>query len=263
MRFGLEHPTIVGYTSEPPTLRIIIWLLTYVNDLWFSSLYDNTIIMNLGVCMVRKTMWVVMTFLALSIAGYVLVLYGVIGANQAPLIQGKLEEITLSSFYYVLLYLHIVSSVVALVIGPFTLSKTFREKNIGRHRKLGKIYMLGVMIGGISGYYLAFHATGGLVGKLGFGTLSVLWLTTAYLALKNIRNIRVENHQRWMIRNYALTFAAVTLRLYIIMLLVFIGEEHFAMGYPIIAWLCWVPNLITAELFIRSRVYKVSRGLPG
>jgi uncharacterized membrane protein YozB (DUF420 family) len=204
----------------------------------------------------RKILWVIMTILAFSIAGFALVQYVGIGANNASLIQGKLEEFSLSSFYYVMLYIHIIASVVALVLGPFNLSEKFRERNISRHRKLGKVYLLGVLIGGISGLYLAFHATGGLTAKFGFSTLALLWLLTAYLALRQIRRKQIESHQQWMIRNYALTFAAVTLRLYIILLLVFIGEEHFAVGYPIIAWLCWVPNLIVAELFIRWRAYK-------
>jgi uncharacterized membrane protein len=205
-------------------------------------------------------MWVVMTVLAISIAGYVLVSYGVFGANNMPLIQGKLEFMTLNSLFFGVLYIHIIASVVALVIGPFNLSKKFREKNLRRHRMLGKMYLLGVLLGGVSGLYLAVLASGGLVAKLGFGTLAILWLVTAYLALWNIKNKRVVNHQRWMIRNYALTFAAVTLRLYIILVLASVGGQYFEVAYPIIAWVCWLPNLIVAELLIRRRVTNFHSG---
>lgn len=199
----------------------------------------------------KKKLWLIMTLLAISIAGYVFVLFGIIGATKAPLIAGKLEEMSLSLVYYINLYIHIIFSVVALVIGPFTLSKKFRVKNLVLHRKMGKVYMLSILFGGISGFILAFDATGGLPGMLGFAALSILWLTTVTMALWHIRNKRVASHQRWMIRNYALTFAAVTLRLMIMILVVFIGGEYFAIGYPIIAWLCWVPNLLFAELYIR------------
>jgi hypothetical protein len=64
-----------------------------------NSLVGQSTILNLGVCIVKRVMWVIMTFLALSIAGYVLVSYGVIGANNMPLIQGKLEQMTLSSIF--------------------------------------------------------------------------------------------------------------------------------------------------------------------
>jgi hypothetical protein len=54
-----------------------------------------------------------------------------------------------------------------------------------------------------------------------------------------------------MIRSFALTFAAVTLRLYLPFPMIW-GFE-FIEGYRIIAWLCWVPNLLIAELWIHNR----------
>ncbi len=73
----------------------------------------------------------------------------------------------LSEFWYSMLFTHITTSIVALVIGPFTLSTKFRERNINRHRIAGRIYMVGILLGGLSGLYLSFYATGGLVAKLG------------------------------------------------------------------------------------------------
>jgi hypothetical protein len=74
-----------------------------------------------------------------------------------------------------------------------------------------------------------------------------------------------------MIRNFALTYAAVTLRLWLALLIA--GQGVFATGqfdagaaftnaYVIVPFLCWVPNILVAELliarwglpsFIRSR----------
>ena len=48
-----------------------------------------------------------------------------------------------------------------------------------------------------------------------------------------------------MVRNFALTFAAVTLRLWLPGMVV--GGVPMEIAYPIVAWLCWVPNLIVAE----------------
>ena len=94
----------------------------------------------------------------------------------------------LSAFWYMMLFIHITTSIVALVIGPFTLSTKFRERNINRHRIAGRIYMVGILLGGVSGLYLSFYATGGLVAKLGFSLLSVFWLTSAYQALHRVKN---------------------------------------------------------------------------
>jgi hypothetical protein len=70
----------------------------------------------------------------------------------------------------------------------------------------------------------------------------------------------VESHRRWMIRNYSLTFAAVTLRLWIPILMV--AGNDFPSTYTTVAWLAWVPNLIVAELIasrvVRSKQFAVS-----
>ena len=61
-----------------------------------------------------------------------------------------------------------------------------------------------------------------------------------------------------MIRNYSLTFGAVTLRIWLPLFIVLFGIERFELSYAIIAWLAWVPNLIVAELFIRKDLIKES-----
>ena len=55
----------------------------------------------------------------------------------------------------------------------------------------------------------------GLVGEFGLILLGMLWLWTGWNAYRNIRAGNKEIHREWMTRNYALTFAAVTLRLWL------------------------------------------------
>ena len=59
-------------------------------------------------------------------------------------------------------------------------------------------------------------------------------------------------HERWMIRSFALTLAAVTLRIYL-PIGVTLNNGEFTFPYTIIAWACWVPNLIVAEIFLTLR----------
>jgi hypothetical protein len=54
-----------------------------------------------------------------------------------------------------------------------------------------------------------------------------------------------------MIRSFALTLAAVTLRFYL-PIPPSLGYD-FDDGYRAIAWLSWVPNLMLAELYVRWR----------
>lgn len=203
----------------------------------------------------NKKTWFIFSVLAILISGYSIVQYLIMDAHQAGFVRLKLMFMsTLNLFWYIMLYIHIVFSVVALVIGPFTLFSKFREKNINWHRILGKIYMIGILFGGVSGLYLAFYATGGLVSQLGFGCLSIFWMITASQALVKIKHKKIYNHQKWMIRNYSLTFAAVTLRIWLVLFTFLFGFKNFNLSYAMIAWLCWVPNLIVAELIIQRKL---------
>ncbi|MEW4235483.1 DUF2306 domain-containing protein [Bacillus thuringiensis] len=205
----------------------------------------------------NRKIWFVFTFFALLVSSYIVVQYFIMDGFQTGLVKVKLMfGSKLSAFWYMMLFIHITTSIVALVIGPFTLSTRFRERNINRHRIIGRIYMVGILLGGVSGLYLSFYATGGLVAKLGFGLLSVFWLISAYQALNRVKNKKIKEHRNWMIRNYSLTFGAVTLRIWLPLFIVLFGIERFELSYAIIAWLAWVPNLIVAELFIRKRLNK-------
>ncbi|HYO78416.1 MAG TPA: DUF2306 domain-containing protein, partial [Thermoanaerobaculia bacterium] len=90
----------------------------------------------------------------------------------------------------------------------------------------------------------------GWITHLGFGTLGAFLVFTTLAAFLAIRKGDVERHRSWMIRSYALMFAAVMLRLE----LPFLGAAFgFDDGYRIVAWLCWIPNALVAEAIVRSR----------
>jgi hypothetical protein len=90
-----------------------------------------------------------------------------------------------------------------------------------------------------------------LIAVLGFSGLAVAWLFCTLKAYRSICQFEIEKHQQWMIRSYALTFAAVTLRLWIPLFQIFTPLD-FISSYKIIAWLCWVPNLILVEWMVRK-----------
>ena len=70
---------------------------------------------------------------------------------------------------------------------------------------------------------------------------------------------RFVEHRAWMIRSFALTFAAVTLRLYLPVS--FLLELNFADVYRATSFLSWVPNLLVAELYLRKAKLVNSRKL--
>ena len=118
---------------------------------------------------------------------------------------------------------------------------------------------LGVLLGGLAGLYMALHAFGGALSQVGFASLALAWLYSGLRAYLAIRDRDPESHRRWMVRNFALTFAAVTLRVY---LPTSIGAGmDFEVAYPIIAWACWLPNLIVAEFFFNRPRQTPSHGV--
>ncbi|MGW1175628.1 DUF2306 domain-containing protein [Kitasatospora sp. NPDC002543] len=149
------------------------------------------------------------------------------------------------------LYVHILGAVTALAVGPWQFSRRLRERRPRLHRGIGVTYLLGCLVGGVGALLMAPVAYGGAVSGLGFACLAVAWLVTGGAGLRAILDGRVADHRRWMVRSFALTFAAVTLRL--MLLAVAAAQLDFRTSYTAIAWLCWVPNLLLACWFTRTR----------
>ena len=187
--------------------------------------------------------WGTMTLLALGVSGYGLAFLLDDGVGS-PEFQRKYATMTWAPFA------HIGGGLIALSIGPFQFLAGLRRRALGLHRALGAVYVLAVLVGGMGGLRLSFSAHGGLWAGLGFGLLAVLWIATAGLALRGIHRGRIEEHRVWILRNFSLTYAAVTLRLYIPLALG--SGAAFEDAFRVIAWACWVPNLLIAELvFVR------------
>jgi len=150
------------------------------------------------------------------------------------------------------IYTHVFGSAVALLIGPLQFVKRIRDSRPAMHRWTGRIYLgVGVALGGVSALDMSAVAYAGPISMAGFACLALAWLFTGSRAYVAIRSNQIEAHQRWMIRNFALTFAAVMLRIYL-PLSGILGIE-FESAYRAVSWLCWVPNLVVAELIISQR----------
>lgn len=156
-----------------------------------------------------------------------------------------------TGWYLPAYYAHVIVAAVILLIGFFQVHPTLglRWRNI--HRALGKVY-----VGGI----LFFAAPGGLVMSLFIGRGPVvqasfvlqctLWFIFTWIAYIRIRERDIQSHRQWILRSFALTLAAITLRIY-----VFLGSWSFDLTHPTsyatIAWLSWVPNVLICEWYLR------------
>jgi uncharacterized membrane protein len=193
---------------------------------------------------IKGSLWALMTLLALLVAAYA------IGISSVAEIRPPLVR-TLFQQHRAAVLAHFLGGAVGLLTGAAQLSSRLRTGAVRLHRGLGRIYVLAILVGGVAGFILALNSSAGSVARAGFGALAVCWLASTVSAYFHIRRGNLPAHRSWMIRSYALTLAAVTLRLYLPVSQ--IAGISMTAAYPAIAWLCWVPNLLIAEWFVRSR----------
>lgn len=153
------------------------------------------------------------------------------------------------SRYVLPLRLHIAGGMGALLAGPWQFSEKLRARAINLHRWLGRFYLLEVALGSTAGFAMAIVSEEGLPTHLGFGMLALLWFLTGLQAYRMVRRGNITAHREWMIRNFALTLAAVKLRNWLPLML-FALHWSFRTSYITVSWLCWIPNLLIAEWMV-------------
>lgn len=197
----------------------------------------------------NKVSWFVFAFLAIGVGLYPLLYFFI--DREFGLLASKSDELLADVLWNIGFYGHILLGGLALTIGWVQFSKRIRSRNINLHRNLGKVYVVSVLISGICGIFIAINATGGIVTTLGFMALGLVWLYTTLRAFLAIRKGDLQLHQGMMIYSYAACFAAVTLRIWLPLLTIAFGE--FTSAYRIVAWLCWVPNIIFAYFWVKRK----------
>lgn len=159
------------------------------------------------------------------------------------------EEITGNLFAFPWLSIHAAAASTALLVAPLQFVARLRKRFPRIHRITGRLYVVACVIGGLTGLPLAWGATAGPIAAAGFGILAILWIWTTMVAWRLAVDGRFAEHRRWMIRSIALTAAGIMLRVYLGIMLTLPVE--FYEGYRVIAFLCWVPNILLAELYLR------------
>jgi uncharacterized membrane protein len=201
--------------------------------------------------MKEKSYWIIAIF-SISIGLYPLI-YLITDMNQQGLLSSKSEVIATNVVWRIAFFTHIYFGGISLLVGWSQFSKRIRDQQLKLHRFLGKTYVIAVLCSSITGFYVALFANGGMVSQLGFSFLAIGWFYTTLNAYTSIKKKNIIAHRKWMIRSYAFTLAAVTLRLWL-PTLPSILDIPFSEAYIIISWLCWVPNIIVAEIYIRKAI---------
>ena len=186
-----------------------------------------------------------LALMALAVAAYAILAYALQPAGIA--VGEAMQQVY--RLHPLLIHTHAFAAGLALLLGPGQFSTRLRARRPALHRWIGRVYLgAGIVLGGISGLGLARVAQGGWVAQLGFACLALAWLYTGWRGYAAIRRGERVRHRRWMLRNHALTLAAVSLRIYVAVALA-LGWP-FATAYAVIAWLCWVPHLVIAQWWL-------------
>lgn len=143
--------------------------------------------------------------------------------------------------------IHVAGGITALALGPLQLI-TRRGKRLAWHRVAGWVYVLACLSSAVAGFWLALHSIYGPIASTGFVGLAVSWFFATAMGWRKAIERSFVEHRRWMIRSVALTFSAVTLR--ILLPLSPMSGLGFDDAYRVVSFLCWIPNLLMAELYL-------------
>jgi hypothetical protein len=159
-------------------------------------------------------------------------------------------------------FVHVFTSMFALAAGFTQFAPAVLRRWPRVHRWVGRLYVFDVcFITGPASFIMALYANGGPTSQTAFTLLAILWITTTALAWRNALQRRWPAHRAWMIRSYALTLSALTLRAWKLLIVLAFHPRPMD-AYRIVAWLGFVPNLLIAEWIIRRLQRPVERPAP-
>lgn len=169
----------------------------------------------------------------------------VIGSEAPP------PPILANGFASPFLVIHVVAAMIALLAGPLQFVRAIRSRWPAFHRATGLIYVAAIAIGSPAGFVLALGTSAGPVAATGFASVAVLSIVFTWLGWRAAIRRQFGEHRAWMLRSWAMTAGAITLRL-LLPASAMLGLGFYT-AYPVIAWLSWLINLALVEYLIRRR----------
>jgi len=150
-------------------------------------------------------------------------------------------------------YIHVFSAILLLMAG-FTQFSGYIQREYKRiHRFIGKMYVFNILVINFpAAMIMAIYANGLLPSKIAFVILDSLWFWFTLKAFIEVKRKHFDNHRDFMIRSYALTFSAITLRTWKLILSNSFPLDPLSI-YMMDAWLGFVPNLLLAEWIIMRK----------
>ncbi|MCU0440190.1 MAG: DUF2306 domain-containing protein [Raineya sp.] len=161
----------------------------------------------------------------------------------------------ISNFYWkVAFYIHVFTCFICIGAG-FTQFSNDTLKNYPKlHKVAGKIYVYNIMfINFPFALILGVYANGGIASKIAFILLDFLWLYFTLMGVYQIKKGEIHLHKNYMIRSYALTLTAFTLRL-CKFIMSKISNWDYDSIYTFDAWMALCLNMLIAEIIIYRNI---------
>lgn len=175
-------------------------------------------------------------------------------SSTSAFLQIKQTEVTQIPEYLYFFYIHVFSAIFCLLAGFTQFTATILNKFPTLHKNIGKLYVFVILFfAAPSGFFIGLFANGGIYSKISFILLSVLWFYFTLKAIFYIKNRNIKAHQKFMLRSFALTLSAITLRFWKVILVYLFALPPMDL-YQIIAWLGWIPNLLLVEYYIIKKL---------
>ncbi|MFK7766244.1 MAG: DUF2306 domain-containing protein [Mariniblastus sp.] len=180
--------------------------------------------------------------LAIFIAGNALLsLQGF--AGQSPIFKQVLKALPWAG------HTHIIAGSLALIFGGFQLSSRLRRKNLSIHKLIGNIYVTCVVVSTIGAIASLPYSQTSMAAKSGFWLLAIVWPVVTLAGYPWRNKFDFHWHGKLMTYSYALTCAAISLRLILVSLLS--AGASFQVAYPIAAWGGGLVNVAIAFVILR------------
>ena len=156
--------------------------------------------------------------------------------------------------------LHFAAGAIILILGSIQLLEGVRNRYPTLHRWIGRLYIIASILTAVGGLtFIAINGTiGGTVMDIGFGLYGILMLLAAVETFRHAKAGRIEIHNAWAWRLYALAIGSWLYRMdYGFWLLLADGAGHTSdfqgLFDQIMAFFFYIPNLIIVEILIRAR----------
>jgi len=204
---------------------------------------------------------ITLSLFALLVAALLVLIWVVLGFGTFNPEVGRLDP-AVHPMYFPVLMVHIVASTVAMVTCVLQVWPWLRNTHPRVHRTSGRLYVFaGVYPGALASLAAMVWWPTGPVAISSDILLTILWVATTAYGYNLIRQGRVADHRRWMLRSFALTASTLinqTIGPLLGLILTpmlhtkFAGSEDVLMQVwsGIVGWLGWTLAFIAVEWWL-------------